>query len=178
MAIDYIEGIMESIWEGKTARGRDMYTIHINGKKIGCFGSVKSEIRQAMDKKVRVRIGFTMSQDGQYMNFEPGEFSVITAGEQQKILHTSSSTFTSADHVEGVESLIGEAAYLMRACRTAFFHVYGTDPVTDGDKAIVNTAFIFLSRHWASERWLRSILDLTIEEHLRAGREKKEKTEA
>lgn len=176
---EIIEGKLEKIKTGTTKTGKAIFWLSINGVELSYFGTPTPKMREAFDNGLRVRAGFVISTDGKYKNGVPGEFLVVSSKEPQQSLQTptpeqqpkqsvpQATGFQTAGTIEGMDHLVGEAGRLMQASRQAFKNVYGREPATDGEMAIVNTSFIFLSKHWAAEKWLRGYEGKTIEEYLR-----------
>lgn len=194
--VEVIEGVIQKIRTAKTkSTGKGMFFLTINGVEISYFGDVPKTVKEAHDRGDRVRVEWVLSGDGKYKNgvrdVESSYYSIVVVTKKPEPQKTLSSPpavpeqqapqqkqpipqatgFKTADKLEGMDGLVGETTRMMQAAKQAFYNVYKKDPTTDGENAIVNTAFIFLSKHWAAERWLRGYEGKTIEDYIREKQE-------
>lgn len=193
--VERIEGLIDELYMNPTKTGKPRWSMKIQKTQIdGWAKDIPPQIAKAMEDGQRINVGFTTSAYGgkDYYTIARAEdgtldFYPVSAKmppkeapkpgalypqQEEKITakpnapQQRSAEYGTADKFKGLGALTQQASELLDASREAFKIVYGHYPENEAEMASVNTVFIFLSKHWAAERWLRGNQGMTIEEHL------------
>jgi len=140
--------ILELEAEHPTKTGNFMHILKFSdGEKYSAWGKAPDDLKKAYADKATIEIGYVV-KDG-YRNIKMVNYSVAVDEDKQEKLKQDGTM--AADPVDGMDDkllleIVHEGEEIMAQCRDAITRVLNREPVKDGEPAMVNSLFIYVTK--------------------------------